>query len=93
MSTQMYKRSPEAIFSEVGEDVVALHVERGHCFGMEKVTAAVWNLLAEPRSVDQLCEALLATYEVGPETCRADVGRLLALLEGEGLVEPVAPAQ
>ena len=92
MNLPMYRRSQDAIFSEVGDDVVALHVHRGQCYGMEKVTADVWNLLTEPSDMESICSRLVERYEVQPEVCRADVARLLDQLVKEGLVERVGPA-
>ena len=90
MTTQLYKRSNDALFSEVGDDIVALNVERGPCYGMEKVTAVVWALLAEPTDVDSICRRLMERYDVAPEICRSDVDRLIGQFRGEGLVEEVA---
>lgn len=88
-----YKRSEKAIFTEVGSDIVALHVERGHCYGLEKVTAAVWKLLAEPASLDEICRHLIGAYEVDPKVCRADVERLIGQFRNEGLIEAVTAPQ
>ena len=90
MSKSLYKRSNDALFSEVGNDVVALHVERGQCYGMENVTAAVWSMLAEPTTIESICERLLERYDVEPAVCRAEVGKLMMTLQSEGLVESVA---
>ena len=87
MTAQLYHRSDKALFSEVGDDVVALHVENGHCYGMEKVTAAVWSLLAAPIDVSGICERLIGMYEVEPEQCRTEVQRLLDQFCSEGLVQ------
>lgn len=82
-----YRRSDEAIFSPLGDDIVALHIPKGRCYGMEDVTAAVWNLLDEPRDVDEICAILMRQYEVDPAVCRSDVAELLELFLSEGLVE------
>lgn len=92
MNGPIYKLSGKALFTAVGEDIVALNVEDGQCYGMEKVTAAIWRLLDRPISFDQLCDRLLEMYDVNPETCRADVTRLIGQLRSEGLVEVVEPA-
>jgi len=88
MDSQLYRRSDQALFAEVGKDVVALHVVNGQCFGMENVAAEVWNLLAEPTSVEQLCADLVDRYEVEPETCHREVVALLEQFEQEGLIQP-----
>jgi hypothetical protein len=83
----MYQRSQQAIFSEVGSDIVALNVERGSCYGMEEVTATVWQLLSDPQTLEQICSRLVEIYEVDPETCKVDVQALIGDLESEGLIQ------
>lgn len=87
MSEPLYKLSDKALFTSLGDDIVALNVERGRCYGMEKVTAKIWELLASPLTLNELCQKLIELYEVDPETCRSDVEALLLDLEAEGLVE------
>jgi len=83
----LYVRSKETLFADVGEDVVALNVAQGECYGLTNVVASVWKLLEEPHSLDALCKALELEFEVAPAECRRDVARLLAELRAEGLVE------
>ncbi len=87
MNAPKYQRSSHAIFAEVANDIVALHVERGKCYGMENVTAAIWAMLAEPLDLDQLCATLVERYDVEPERCRFETGQVIDQLINEGLVE------
>ena len=89
MSGPIYKLSEKALFTAVGEDIVALNVDDGQCYGMEKVTAAVWRLLEKPMSMDQICDRLVEMYAVDNATCRADVERLFGQLRSEGLIEEI----
>ncbi len=89
MSRPLYMRSEKAMFTNVGEDILALNVHDGQCYGMEKVSAAVWRLLAEPTDVERICESLVEQYEVEPALCRADVERLMAQFQSEGLIQEV----
>jgi hypothetical protein len=91
MTNPHYQRSSDAIFSEVGEDIVALHIPRGHCYGMERVSAAIWGLLSDPIDLDAICVQLLQRYDVEPDRCRAEVETLLDQLHREGLIELVSP--
>lgn len=86
---QRYKRSEQALHSEVGRDVVALHIDRGQCYGMEEVTADVWRLLAEPSDLDTICGQLQEWYDVKPDVCRDDIATLLGQMHAEGLIEPI----
>lgn len=90
MSGPTYRRAPGALFSEVGDDVVALHIDRGQCYGMEKVSSAIWKLLEEPRDLDAICAGLIDQYAVEPGQCRDQVGPFLETLRAEGLVETAA---
>ena len=87
MTEPLFKRSEQALSAEVGEDIVALHVARGHCFGMEEVAAAVWKLLERPASLEDICAALVNRYDVEAGLCRTEVGALLDDFQREGLVE------
>ena len=89
MPSEKYRRSNDALFSSIGNDIVALHVRNGHCYGMEDVTAEVWNLLGEPADIQGICDRLLEIYEVEPATCRSEVEHLITQFKNEGLVEGV----
>ncbi|MEO6581066.1 MAG: PqqD family protein [Sphingomicrobium sp.] len=91
MSEPVYKLSGKAMFTSVGGDIVALNIDDGQCYGMEKVTATVWRLLETPMSLDEICDRLAAMYAVDTVTCRNEVDRLFAQLQSEGLVELVQP--
>lgn len=89
MTDLYYRRSPEALHADVGNDVVALHIRNGRCFGMEHVTADVWRLLEQPVTQGQICSKLLDEYDVDAETCRTEIAGLLEIMRREGLIEPV----
>ena len=91
MSGPVYKLSGKALFTAVGSDIVALNVDDGQCYGMEKVTAAIWRLLETPMAIDEICDQLVEMYAVEPATCRADVDRVIGQLRSEGLVQVVQP--
>lgn len=82
----LYARSPDAIFSEVEGEFVALNIEKGQCYGMDSIASKVWSLIDVPRSIEEICAALESLYDVDPATCRADVESLLNSLSREGLV-------
>lgn len=84
-----YRRSADALFADVGDDVVALQAERGFAYGMEGVTASVWQRLGEPVTLDELVAGLRGDYDVDEQRCRSEVRRLLDQMVGEGLVEEV----
>jgi hypothetical protein len=85
----LYRRTEATMSTDVGDDVVALHAERGFAYGMEEVTATVWRLLEQPCDLNTIVARLTAEYEVDESQCRAEVGALLDRMTSEGLVEEV----
>jgi hypothetical protein len=80
------------VSADLGHETVILHLDSGIYFGLDKVGTRVWNLLAEPRTVAELRDAVVAGFEVDAATCEADLLRLLEQLRERGLVR-VALAQ
>ena len=85
--TTVFRKNAELLESDVDEEVVALDVNRGQCYGLNAVGSRVWRLLDTPRSLEDICSLLQEEYEVEPEACQAEVARLMEDLQSEGLVE------
>ena len=83
---QCYKRATGLIEAGVGDDLVALEVRTGDCFGFNEVAAAVWRSLSEPKSFERLRRELMSDYEVSPEECSARLQELLDDLVEKRLV-------
>lgn len=78
-------RNEGLLTAEVDGELMAMSVDRGICYGLNAVGTRIWALLAEPRTVDELCAQLLHEYEVEPAQCRQEVVSLLADFRAEGL--------
>ena len=79
-------RSDALLTAEVDGELIAMSVDQGACYGMNPVGTRIWALLAEPRSIDSLCDQLVQEYDVDPAICRRDVVDLLEALSAEQLV-------
>jgi hypothetical protein len=79
-------RSDGFLEAEIDNEVVALSIERGTCYGLNQVGSRIWNLLASPARIGDLCETLVAEYEVEPGVCERQVLDLLEELRAEGLI-------
>ena len=53
---------------------------------MRDIGARIWELIEQPRSVDELCAELVREFEVADDVCRADVDALLNDLAAQGAV-------
>jgi hypothetical protein len=75
------------VSTALGNETVILHFQKGSYFGLNEVGSAIWSRLQQPRTVRELCDAVLAEFEVDRERCRQDVLALLERLHSEGLIE------
>jgi hypothetical protein len=74
----------------LGDELVALDPKAGECFGFNSVATSVWRNLEQPKSFEQLRDALLEEYEVEPERCSDELEALLQDLTARGLVTTLA---
>jgi len=72
--------------AEIDDEILALGIEQGACYGMNRVGSRIWKLLAKPIRICDLCATLLATYRVEPDACERQVLDLLEELRAEGLI-------
>jgi hypothetical protein len=79
--------SPEQVAAEVEDEVVILNLRDEVYYGLGDVGRRIWELVQQPRPVHSVRDALLAEYDVAPDTCERDLLALLAELAGRGLVE------
>jgi hypothetical protein len=79
-------RSDGFIESEIDNEIVALNIEKGTCYGLNTVGSRIWSLVASPIRINDICAKLLVDYNVEPETCERQVLDLLEELRAEGMI-------
>jgi hypothetical protein len=72
--------------AELGDELVALDPNAGDCFGFNSVATSVWRQLQEPKSFEELRDALLEEYEVDQQRCARELQELLDDLSARGLI-------
>lgn len=80
-------RNEGFVEAEVNHEIVALNIERGTCYGLNRVGSRVWQLLTTSTRVADLCVALVDEYNVDFEVCGAQVLDLLEELRAEGMIK------
>ncbi len=61
------------VCTALGAETVILHFNKGAYFGLNEVGTAIWEELQQPQTVRQIYDAVLAEYDVEPETFQQDV--------------------
>jgi len=91
--TSVVTLSPGQISSRLGDEIVIMNLQTGVYHGVQGVSAFVWNLLAQPVQVQNICDRVAAEYNVDLPRCQADILNLLNQLLQEGLVVLVDPPE
>ena len=79
-------RSPNQVWTPIGDELVMFNFEAGKYFGVNAVGAAVWQRIEQPTRVADICSDLESMFAVSSERCASGVLKFLRSLEERGLV-------
>jgi hypothetical protein len=79
-------RSDGVIAGQVDKELVMMSVDRGLYYGLDAIGADIWQRLAQPLRVADLCAQLVQEYEVEEAECAADVLAMLNDMATDGLI-------
>jgi len=77
----------EKITTENIDDALVVLDGTGRVFGLEAVAVKIWSMLAQPKSVRDICDSLAAGHQVQTDQCESDVLEFLSELRAEGLIQ------
>lgn len=77
----------EQIHCNLAEEAVVLGLRAGVYYGLNSVAARIWNLVQEPKTVQELRDVIVAEYDVDPDRCERDLLGLLRDLATRDLIE------
>lgn len=86
MST-VFRKVARQVSCQINDEVAILDLERSLYFGLEGTGVQIWDALEQPHSASELCDQLVAKFEVSRTECEKDVMTLLTSLQEEGLIE------
>jgi len=90
----LFRRKPDMISANLGAELAVLDLARGSYLGFNPTASHVWRLLQDPLTLEQICGAMIAEFEVEPALCGAEIQSLLNKLLAAGLItasdEPLA---
>ena len=72
--------------SRLDDDLLAIDERGGYCYSLNASAARVWELVATPAVVADVCTVLCGEFEVDRETCVRDVSAILSAMREAGLV-------
>lgn len=83
---ERFVRTDRQETAPVADGAVVMQVDTGVTYSLNAVGVWIWEHLAGPAEMDDLCEGLTKCFEVSEEQARADLETLLADLERTQLV-------
>ena len=83
------KKADHQVSCELDGEVVILDLKTSVYFGLNRVGAAIWEALNEPKTAADICTVIYEKYDVDESQCQEDVIDLLSNLENVGLIDIV----
>ena len=90
--TSQVSRNEAIVFTDLDNTIVMMDVDEGQYYELDPTGARIWTLLETGRSVTDLCDALVAEFEVEPDTCHHDTLEFLQTASALRIVH-VQPAR
>lgn len=79
-------RSDSLLASDLDGETVVMDVERAHYYGINPIGSVIWSLLSEPIVVRELCNELVARFNVPQEQCETDVLAFLESMQDRNMI-------
>lgn len=86
MST-VVRQAKDQVSCSLNDEVAILNLKSTLYFGLDEVGAHIWQGLAQPKAVTEICAGVLARFDVAEDQCRAEVLGFLQELDKAGLIE------
>jgi Coenzyme PQQ synthesis protein D (PqqD) len=77
----------DQVSCDLSGEAAILNLKSGVYFGLNTVGASIWKLIQEPRTINEIRDALVEEYEVEPKRCERDILELLQELSSHELIK------
>ena len=89
-ASTIFRKSVNQVSCQINDEVAILDLDRSLYFGLEGAAVQIWAALDQPKSVSELCDGIVAAFDVSRAECEADTIELLNQLQQQGLIETAA---
>ena len=79
--------SSEQMSCDLAGEAVILNFKNGMYYGLDTIGALVWELIQKSKSLKEIREHILESYDVNKEQFENDLRKLLKDLKENGLIE------
>jgi hypothetical protein len=75
------------IVSDMDGEKVMLSIKNGKYYNLGEVGGFIWECIQQPKSIANIIEEVIATYNVTSEQCEVDIIPFIEMLKEENLIE------
>ena len=86
MQAKVFQGKDQVSCDLAGEAAV-LNMKTGLYYCLNPMGAWVWNLIQQPKTLEEIRDRLLSEFEVEPDRCESDLVALIGQMDEEGLIE------
>jgi hypothetical protein len=83
------RRIDDVLDVDMDGELVMMNIEQGRYFGLNQTGTRIWTLLAQPVVISDLCDKLMAEFNVPQKQCEQEVLVYLENLLTRGLLQVV----
>jgi hypothetical protein len=87
MENLRFMQAQGNLVSSMNGEKVMMSVQKGKYYNLGQVGGRIWDLLSEPRTIEDVTEILTQEYEVNPSECREQVATFVQSLLIEELIQ------
>jgi hypothetical protein len=87
MTEGTISRSDGWLASWIGDELMMMSADSSAYLSLSGAGGRIWELLADPRTLNDLCAALAAEYDVQPVEVRSEVLGFLERLQEQHAIE------
>jgi len=69
-------------------EAIMINLPKGTYYSLDGVGGRIWELLEDENTAQDIAAVLVREFDVSPTQARADVDRMLAELQAEGVIKP-----
>jgi hypothetical protein len=87
LDTTIQRIDEKLLSSDLGSEIVMMDIESGDYLGLNEVAASIWKLAEKPIITQEICNALMADFEITLVDCQQKTLDFLHTLHEEGLIQ------
>ncbi len=81
------QRNNSVLTARLDEELAMLNIERGMYYGLDEIATHIWEKIAEPRRVSDVCNELIDEFDVSADRCQRETLVLLDWLNAQNLLK------